>query len=354
MTRNVGDFVVHDYSEVKPSFFGKKHLLLGNGFSSSLRRDIFSYSALKEGLAVEMFSIGDEIKNLFNLIKYDDFEELIHRMNLARPIVEAYDGDHQNVADDADKLREGLVDSIGRKHPMHPFDSITDEHYSNCKSFLKNFNSIFTLNYDLLLYWVINRTSLTYKFRDGFTRVAEGEPLVWKGEGQNLHYLHGGLHIYKTNWSKIDELSDDENFDFDYIKIERTVNGGNLVDQIQEKLRHEFYPLTVAEGDSDAKKAKILSEKILRQSYFELKKCKGDLYTFGLGLDKDQDNHILDALCVSDISKLYIGVFECTFDVLNRINSKLRDVNNRRREKGVPEIKIFFFDSRTISPWNRN
>ena len=177
---------------------------------------------------------------------------------------------------------------------------------------MSRFKSIYTLNYDLLLYWTINRTGLTTKFRDGFTRLASprGLPLVWNGERQNLFHLHGGLHLYKILWDSETPVDYDAISDYDYIKLDNVSRDENLIDQIQEKINQKIYPITIAEGDTDSKKRKILNEKILRHAYFNFKRLGGTLYTFGVGLDKNQDDHLIEAIGLSSIDKIWLGVYQ--------------------------------------------
>jgi hypothetical protein len=56
------------------SGLAKRHLLLGNGFSISLRPDIFSYGSLFESAD---FSSKPQIKDLFERLKTNDFEVVI-------------------------------------------------------------------------------------------------------------------------------------------------------------------------------------------------------------------------------------------------------------------------------------
>ena len=55
---------------------------------------------------------------------------------------------------DAAGLREVLVRAIAENHPAHPGE-IDIEQYQHCRHFLSHFHTIYTVNYDLLLYWAI-------------------------------------------------------------------------------------------------------------------------------------------------------------------------------------------------------
>lgn len=358
MPNQIGNFSVYNYDEVKPSvlsFRSQNHLLLGNGFSSSLLAQIFSYSALRQHINTDQFTIGTRIQNIFRHIGSDDFEEVVRRLNISEPIANEYGVVAGPMSVDCNILKNELIAAIGSTHPAHPWEGITNDNYQACHIFLKRFSSIYTLNYDLLLYWVINRTRLISKFRDGFTRVSEprGLPLVWNGERQNIFHLHGGLHLYKILW----DANTPENFEafsgYDYVKLDNVSQSNNLIDQIQQKINQKIYPITVSEGDPASKKKKILSERILRHAYFNFKKLTGSLYTFGVGLDKNQDNHLIDAIEVSSLSEIYIGVYRPTHQILLDTKAKFDQVNYQRSQKGLSNIKISFYDTSLFSIWQR-
>ncbi|WP_409478695.1 DUF4917 family protein [Pseudobdellovibrio sp. HCB154] len=354
MPEQFGNFSVYNYDDVKPVRFSVRpnHLLVGNGFSSSLCQNIFSYSALKNNLNSSSFSIGSKINNIFSHIGSNDFEEAIKRLLAAEPISEEYGLTSGAMSSDSEILKQELIAAIGASHPAHPWDGITDTNYEKCGDFLRRFKSVFTLNYDLLLYWTINRAKLLSKFQDGFSRVPpKTGPLVWSGEGQNLFHLHGGLHLYKILWNSENTMDLEDISEYDYIKIENTRKNDYLVDQIQEKLNKKFYPVTIAEGDSHTKKKKILNEKILRHAYYHFKSLEGTLYTFGVGLDKNQDDHLIEAIELSSLSKVCLGVYKPDHATLNAINAKFEQVNYQRNQNSLPTITVQFYDTSTFSIW---
>jgi hypothetical protein len=66
---------------------GKKHLLLGNGFSIALKPDIFSYGSLFENAD---FSATPEIKALFAKLGTQDFEIAIRHLQDAAKVLSVY------------------------------------------------------------------------------------------------------------------------------------------------------------------------------------------------------------------------------------------------------------------------
>jgi len=132
---------------------GRKHVLLGNGFSRALRNDIFAYEALF--LRADFSHLSPTARQAFTVLNTTDFEVVMRALRLVARIIPLYRNDPDLVrilTQDADGLREVLVQAIAQNHPEGPFD-ITDEQYGACRRFLANFDTTYTLNYDLLLYW---------------------------------------------------------------------------------------------------------------------------------------------------------------------------------------------------------
>jgi hypothetical protein len=113
-------------------------------------------------------------------------------------------------------LKEILVQTIAGNHPHIPSD-IPEDKFWACRRFLSHFLSgekagcIFTLNYDLLLYWTLMHDDLPFgdpidlAKSDGFGNdedKPDADYVVWQGE-TNAHsasvmFLHGALHLFDS------------------------------------------------------------------------------------------------------------------------------------------------------------
>jgi len=149
----------------------KTHLLLGNGFSISLKPDIFSYGSLYDNAD---FSEAPHVPALFEALGTKDFEIVIQYLQNAAKVVEVYRPNLKRLAaslrHDASAIKNALVAAVARRHPDRPYD-IDAAQYAACGAFLRRFNHIFTLNYDVLLYWSLMQTEvddLRLRPDDGF------------------------------------------------------------------------------------------------------------------------------------------------------------------------------------------
>lgn len=164
---------------------GKAHLLLGNGFSRACRNDIFAYNALFN--RADFNNLSPNAREAFNRLGTTDFEIVMQALRQAASLAELYQSQNTELAQwfrsDADGLREVLVSAIANSHPARPAD-ISDESYDHCRQFLSNFDRIYSLNYDLLLYWALMQKEIEPEvtFDDGFRKPDQTDAayVVWQ------------------------------------------------------------------------------------------------------------------------------------------------------------------------------
>jgi len=182
---------------------GKRHVLLGNGFSRALFDKVFNYTALFERAKANLSPTAGKV---FAALKTTNFEEVMRALRHSSSIVSIYASTAPNIAEamekDLDAIRDLLAATIADSHPDRP-TSIKPEQYASCKQFLAHFASIYTCNYDLLAYWTALQDEVPPEIQhdDGFRSAEEinAPYVVWKVQNtndQNIHYLHGALHIY--------------------------------------------------------------------------------------------------------------------------------------------------------------
>lgn len=324
------------------------HLLLGNGFSMSYDPKIFSYNALYNFVA----ALGDPVlSKLFETIRTKNFELVMGQLELFVALLDAFEskeGLQERVKLASARLKKSLLDAVGALHPEHVF-KMPDERVAACAAFLNGFlksgGSIFTTNYDLLLYWVLLRGEVPNHV-DGFGRellnpieAKHGEDPEWSElrwgpnqDRQNIHYLHGALPLFDTG--------------LDVIKEEYT-GDAFLLENISGRMQKSQYPVFVTAGDGNEKLERIRHNRYLSFCYDRLCKAEGSLVSFGFNFG-DSDLHVIDAINkaakfgVNQPDRLwsvYIGVY--SVNDANRIAS----IENRF------QCKVNTFDAKTASVW---
>jgi hypothetical protein len=280
------------------------HLLLGNGFSIALKPDIFSYGSLFENAD---FSAAPKVASLFGALGTQDFEIVIRHLQDAIKVLNVYRPDLKELlgtlGKDAGAIKDALVSAIAKRHPDRPYD-ITKAQYAACRAFLRRFEHIFTLNYDVLLYWTLMQdevNGIDLRPDDGF-RHPEVDPdlpyVSWQqGQSATIHYLHGALHLFdqsteiiKYTWSKTDTP---------------------IVEQIRAALDEDKYPLFVAEGSSKSKVQRILHNAYLHKAFRSFESCcgpaKNAVVIFGHSLHVN-DMHVLRCISAGGAADVLIGL----------------------------------------------
>lgn len=337
--------------------YDKKVLLLGNGFSIACVPTIFTYKSLFKQAD---FSNMPEAEEVFKVLKTEDFEEVIHVLENTSLILPAYKSMPNTVAKmkkHAAQMKEILVQTIAKNHPARPSD-ISDDKYLACVEFINHFlndrGTVYTFNYDLLLYWALmfglDKDLLLVEPNDGFGKnflddeFGVEDYVVWQGDtnqhGQNLHYLHGALHVFDS--------------DTEVEKFTWSNTGVPLIDQIREALSQDRYPLFVAEGESSKKLAKIKHSAYLYHSYKSFgermkqgAKSKTCLFTYGVSFSRN-DAHITRKIANGKCRHLFVSLYGDPESTANkRIIAAVEEIQARR----ATELKVTYYDAASAKVW---
>lgn len=332
----------------------KKCLLIGNGFSMAYNAKRFSFTNLLEtALKEKIIRKNSKIHKVFKKLETADFEKVIRYLDGVKDLVEIYQPDFnkKRIEQDIRKIKKHLVNTITNNHPEKS-TVITDEESEACADFLGNFDKVYSLNYDLLAYWVIMQRNMN--FPDGFGDNAKDngyDPenfdddyesylddfVVYKDTSHDLMFLHGGLHLYDHNTEAI--------------KITFCRTGKTLKKQIYENLVRGIYPIFISEGESDDKLEKIRHNYYLNHCYKSLNSQGGDLVIFGTSL-KSNDDHIAKAIIEGKWDNIYAGAFS-NDDVRSLLSLKERIVRNNKANARRKQTTFTLYDAKTVSPWGK-
>ena len=324
------------------------HLLLGNGFSMAYDPEIFSYNALHDFIAQ---LDDDDLSTVLGVIETKNFEVIMQQLDNFALLVEAFGGDanlRARVEGASEKLKRGLLSAVEALHPEHVF-TVPEEQSEACSRFLKVFldtgGSVFSTNYDLLLYWILLRNGVVDHV-DGFGRellnpdeVAKGEDEEWSEliwgkhrQKQNVFYLHGALPFFDEGADIVKEEYDGQNY---------------LLTNIRERMDSGSYPIFVTAGDGREKLSHIMHNHYLSWCFDQFCGIEGSLVTFGFNFGQ-YDEHIIDAInrAAKDgknvhpkLLSIYIGVYS--------------EEDRRHIEQIAPKFKckVRMFDAKTVDVW---
>ena len=327
--------------------YSKRHLLLRNGFSIACRPNIFRYEKLFE--QADFSALSSSAKATFAALNTTDFERVIKALRDAASLAKLYGATAAQIKamlDDANALKELLVQTIAQSHPALPGD-ITDGEYAACQSFLANFAKTYTFNYDLLLYWTHmhreNRADVPSDdgFRTSQSDIESGIPsdyVVWESgqsHDQNMWFLHGALHVF------------DSGTEIQKYTWNRT--GVRLIEQIREALSRDFFPLFVAEGSSAEKLERIRHSDYLAKAYRSFQEIQHCLFVYGHSLAAN-DEHYLQRIEKGKLTHIFVGLYGDPESVINRqIVKRAKAMSLARR--GKRELKVDFYDSGSATVW---
>lgn len=342
---------VMPFNEVISSLQKKRRntsLLIGNGFSMAYDNAIFSYNALYDFLQ----SLDDALlTKLFGAIKTKNFEVVMQQLDTTIALLDAFGAEEsvkQQILAASQRLKKGLLKSVKELHPEHVY-KIPDAKSAGCADFLRLFldsgGQIFTTNYDLLLYWVLMRQG-TARHIDGFGRELENPVEAQQGEAeqwsdliwgpnqakQNIHYLHGALHLFDAGSEIIKEQ-------YDWT--------GYLLEHITIRLDEGSYPIFVTAGNGDEKLEHIRHNRYLSYCYDRLSGVEGSLVTFGFNFGP-YDMHIIDAInkaakhgarAPDKLWSVYIGTYS---------DADVKHIESIRQKF---QVKVQLFDAKTANVW---
>lgn len=300
-------------------------LLIGNGFSA----EYFGYKNLleKSGLVG-----GTPIRALFDALGTVDFEAVVRALEGAVVVERAYGHDvhAEAIEADAQKVREALVEAVNATHPAHRED--LGLKYVSSSAFLSNFQTVFSLNYDLLLYWVnLEKSVLKDGFGLGKTNGSFHGPFR-EDAHCHIYNLHGGLHLFEDAVGDINKAID---------------RGAGVIATINNAIsKGRRFPVYVAEGSSVQKMRKINSVPYLRHCYDMLVDNPATMFVYGHSADEN-GAHVYRAVFSSAVEHLYFGVYRPNDAKLKELDGLLA----KHQRTAGSAAGYTFFDSESAKVW---
>lgn len=273
---------IHDWRDIEDAF--EHTLLLGNGASLAIDSS-FSYGSLLEA-AQSAGYITPNVAQIFNYLGTKDFELVLSMLRTAFHINRALAVDEPATIAAYSDVRKALVSTVRDVHPEH---EAVAPHLAAIHRFMKRFDTVLSLNYDLIVYWAMlegNREYGTW-FKDCFVNGVLDDDWERMREPYNaagatlVFYPHGNLILGTT-------LEGGES----KISVERD-RDRLLPAVLREWEDSERLPLFVSEGGGAQKQAAISRSGYLGTVYNSVMADLGpSVVVFGCALDEN-DDHIV-------------------------------------------------------------
>ncbi|KZZ76093.1 hypothetical protein A3766_14965 [Oleiphilus sp. HI0132] len=321
------------WKDIEDKFNGT--ILLGNGASIAVD-ERFAYGSLKQH-AIDSGLLTSDVQSIFDFFHTDDFELILRIVWQANNVNKALEIDDDKTESSYIHVRDSLISAVRHIHPEH--GEVVDK-IELIYGFIKKFNRIISLNYDLLIYWAVMYGSevndkhalkdcfVNSEFDDDWQRFQE--PIGNQRQCSLVFYPHGNLVLAR-----------------DKIENERKIsaNGDGLLESILQKWENGSYvPLFVSEGTSKQKQKSIQSSYYLNTVYREvLANLSDNLTIYGWGFG-EHDMHILERISLSGIKRVAVSVYKNDQAFCSRAHQILVDHLGK-------DCEITFFDSESEGSW---
>lgn len=309
-------------------------ILLGNGASIAVSPS-FGYGSLLDH-AQQAGLLADDVQQLFRFFGTSDFELILRLVwqasNVNRSLQIADNLTHQAYLN----VRECLIRAVRGVHPA--YDLVRGQ-LPSMYQFLKGFDTVLSLNYDLLVYWTMTyglNVQDGHSFKDCFVGNGMFDDAWWRfrdlyREQTNtlVFYPHGSLALCRN-------VVEQE------FKIHNA--GEGLLEAILEEWRSErVVPLFVSEGTMPQKVSSIQNSYYLSTVYREvLTSQRITLTLFGWGLG-EHDRHLLRRMRGTGITRVAVSVFHGNQVYCNYAYQVIQD--------DLGPVYVDFFDSESPGCW---
>ncbi|RID97392.1 DUF4917 family protein [Simplicispira hankyongi] len=327
---------IHQWSDIKDRFQGGA-LLLGNGASLAVHKG-FGYPSLRQA-AEDQGHITPEVAGVFRAFGKDDFELVLRRLWEATLVNKALGIEPGQIEKAYQLVRSALISTVRDIHISH---DDAKRHFAPMFQFMKTFDTVFSLNYDLLVYWAMmaSQGKLRRWFKDGFQ-----EGGVFREDWETLRKPYGAdgtTLVFYPHGSLLTARRDD----YTEGKLTLPLGGGaTLLDRILELWETgSASPLFVSEGTAEQKKKSIANSNYLSRVFREALPNAGEsLVIYGWAIS-EQDAHILGQLRCTGSSLRRVAV-----SVYGGSQASAQQAEDALAAVGVKEV--LFFDAESPGCW---
>lgn len=312
-------------------------LLLGNGASIAIHKD-FGYPRLRD--IADAKGLLANTAALFERLGTTDFEHVLLAYWYAEQVNETLGTPSTEISSAYLEVRSALIEAV---HSVHPSHAHISEELEQAGSFISQFATVVSLNYDLTLYWamLLFNAKSGYWIKDAFEH---GEFQInweqlrtprWPTQGSTLvFYPHGNLSLARNCTGQ-------------EIKISTRCGMVDLLETITgEWSSGSCVPVFVSEGSYEEKLAAIHRSCYLTNVYEKALPNLGEsLVVYGWSFC-DRDQHILDKVLSPSLKNMAVSVYTG-----QSIDEQQAFCHHVRKAVGH-NVTIQFFDSQSPGCWN--
>lgn len=327
---------IHNWEAISDRY--NSTILLGNGASIAID-ERFDYTSLKSH-AEELGTITEQVAEVFSFFGTEDFEFILRVLWHAANVNQALGTEEARTTEAYRSVRQSLIETV---RDIHPPQNEIGFPIESAAVFLRRFNKILSLNYDLTTYWamMVTRGNLErHAFKDCFVNGAFDEdwrrfstPIRDERRCTTVFYPHGNLALYRNRMEGEGKIAAEAE--------------NNLLETILNKWQNgECVPLFVSEGTSSQKVNSILGSNYLRTVLRSvIPGLDESLVVYGWGFG-EHDEHILKALSKSSIERIAVSVYGQNQRFCDHVAGAVADHFGGG-------LRLEFFDAESEHCWTR-
>ncbi len=309
-------------------------LLVGNGASIAFWED-FAYDSLFE-LArspdVDHPLSTDDLA-LFDAFRTSNFEQVLASLKTARSVLQALSCKTDFLKERYESVQRSLFEAVHSAHVPWGVGSRFEEKLRGMRRTLREYEWVFSLNYDLILYWAVTSEDKGRGIVDFFWHSdlsfdpSDTDLPAWvPPDSTRLVWLHGCIHLRR-------------HVDGTVFKARSSDATRRLLDQFKTSYTGDVIPLLISEGTAEDKYRAIVRSTYLEFGFRSLAEQNGGLVIFGSSL-RPEDAHLVRAIKARPDRRLAISV---------RPHSDASSIIERKAQIRAlfPQHELVFFDSET-------
>ena len=296
-------------------------LLLGNGASRAVWRPFAYFSLFELAQRVRHKPLGLTDQALFKSMHSELFAPVLSALNTTVQVNAALAISSSAPLNRYYAIKEALIHAVRSVHI--PWKLLPAAHLVAINAELRRYRSVFSSNYDLLCHWAVSHAP--EGFQHVFDEEGDFDVSCVQGPGTRVHYLHGGLHLLKTQHGTTRQ---------------RAASGSQLLDGFAINTPGDV-PLFVNEDTSDNKLRAIRSSDYLTWCHAALATQREGLCVFGHHLDR-ADRHLVHAIKQAQPTHLSIAILPVSDAAI--VSQKQ---HYARVFEDCPQLTLHFFDATT-------
>ena len=309
-------------------------ILIGNGASIALWDD-FGYDSIFERAkspALDHHLDGQD-EDIFDAFSTTNFEQVLAALKTSMTVVGVLGHDTEFIRARYDSIQGALFDAIHSVHVPWGTTATFEQKLQAIRDELITYRWVYSLNYDLILYWAITSRDRGAGIADFFWHSdlsfdpSDVEPLDWASDWTRVVWLHGGIHLRRHIDGTV------------YKERASPETASNLLEKFKASYGGQTTPLLVSEGTAEDKYRAITRSSYLEFGLRSLARHEDGLVVFGSSL-RTEDEHLANAINEQPVENLALSL---------RSSSKSSTIRKRKAELRAQfgASNLYFFDSAT-------